>query len=229
MDAAHEAIASLPPWSVAELADVVAAALQRRRDLDNAEQAVYGFDSLAELKLHPLIHAAFRDAGYGVFPELRYPAAKEKRKKSEGQRCDLVLTRDSLPLREREEQPPEGSLFAAVPQPASEDADSAYWLEVKTVSQFSTEGPFPRYSAELFAPVAKDVKKLHDDALIRHGGLLLVLFTHTQAVAEHDLVAWHDRCIVKGFPVRPPSTRGFPITDRIGNGWCAVALFPIKG
>ncbi len=223
MDAAHDTIASLPPWSAVDLADAAAAALRRRRDADDAEQAVYGFDALDELRLHPLLHTAYRDAGYGVFPEQRYPAARTRRKKSEGQRCDLVLTRDAMPLREAEAT---GTLFAA---PVAEDSDSAFWLEVKTVAQFTTDGPFPRYSAELFAPVAKDVRKLYDEPLIRHAGLLLVLFTQTQAVAEHDLMAWHDRCVVKGLPVRLPAIRGFRLTDRIGNGWCATAVFPIKG
>ncbi len=67
------------------------------------------------------------------------------------------------------------------------------------------------------------------DGVIRHAGLALVLFTADAEVADHDLLAWHTKCLDKGLPVRPPSVRGFPITDRVGNGWCAVAVFGVRG
>ena len=211
-------------WSLPDLADAVAAAFQARAAADDAEQAVYGFDALDELRLHPLIAQALRDAGYGIHPEQRYPGAWHRRKKSEGQRCDLVLTHDHLPLRDTAAA---GTLFAEAVE--AEEPEGAYWLEVKTVAQFETGGPFRRYSAELFSPVAKDVKKLHSDAVIKHGGLLLVLFTADRQTAEHDLAAWHERCLDKGYPIGPPVVRGVPITDRIGNGWCAAAVFGVRG
>ena len=77
--------------------------------------------------------------------------------------------------------------------------------------------------------IVQDVKKLWTDRKIRHAGLLLVLFTQDQAVAEHDVLAWHRRCLDRGFPVAPPASRGFRITDRIGNGYCAVAHFGVRG
>ncbi len=215
--------AELARWSVADLADAVEAGLLARRAADDAEQAVYGFDTLPELGLQPLIYAALRAAGFGVHPEQRYPGEWAKRRKSEGKRCDAVLTRAGLPLRDPSLR---GTLFGAGD---AEDADTAFWLEVKTVAQFETGGPFRRYSAELFAPVTKDVKKLWSDGAIRFAGLLLVLFTRDAGVAEHDVAAWHARCLDKGIPVVAPSVRGFPINDRIGNGWCAVALFGVRG
>ena len=210
-------------WSTADIADAVDRGLRRRAGEDDAGQCVYGFDCLAELGLHPLIQAALRDEGHGVWPEQRYPAEQKKRKKSEGRRCDLVLTPDGLPLRDPEVV---STLFDAGP---SASVESAYWLEVKSVAQFETEGPFRRYSAELLQPVTKDVKKIWSDPEIRHGGLLLVLFTANREIAEHDLAAWHTRCIDKGYPVGPPAVRGFPITDRVGNAWCAVGVFGVRG
>ncbi|MEM9882826.1 MAG: hypothetical protein AAF800_07910 [Planctomycetota bacterium] len=210
-------------WCLPDLADAVAAGLRRRAAEDDAAQSVYGFDGLDELGLHPLIHATLRNAGYGVWPEQRYPGAWAKKKRSEGRRCDLVLTPGGLPLRDPDVR---DTLFGGTP---ATDAEAAYWLEVKTVAQFEAEGPFRRYSAELLQPVTKDVKKVWSDGVIRHGGLLLVLFTADEATASHDLVAWHGRCVEKGYPVGPPVVRGFGITDRVGNAWCAVGLYGVRG
>jgi hypothetical protein len=210
-------------WSVPELADVITRGLRRCAQADDAAQNVYGFDCFDELRLHPLIVESLLADGYGVWREQRYPGHWHKKAKSHGLRCDLVITPDGLPLRDPEII---DTIFNT--QPAT-DAEAAYWLEVKTVAQFESEGPFRRYSAELLSTVTKDVKKVWGDGVIKHGGLLLVLFTHTKEVADHDLAAWHKRCIDKGYPVGPPSVRGFPLTDRVGNAWCAVALFGVRG
>lgn len=211
------------PWNIPDIADALEAGLQRRAEEADLEQAVYGIDALDELGLHPLIHRALREGGYGVWPEQRYPDDRLKPNRSEGQRCDIVLTPGNLPLRDPLIK---GTLFDD--QPAA-DPDQAYWLEVKSVAQFETSGPFPRYSAELLSPVVKDIKKIWSDGIIRHGGLLLVLFTVSQEVAEHDLAAWHTRCLDRGYPVGAPAVRGFEINDRIGNAWCALAVFGIRG
>jgi len=210
-------------WSTADIADAVEAGLRARGQADNLEQAVYGFDHLDELGLHPLIHQALRDAGYGVWPEQRYPTDWVKQKRSEGKRCDIVLTPSHQPLREQQVK---GTLFDT---PDKCDPQEAYWLEVKTVAQYEKTGPFTRYSAELLSPVAADVKKLWNDGLIYHSGLLLVLFTADQEVAEHDLAAWHKRCLEKGYPVAAPASRGFDITERTGNSRCSIAVFGVRG
>lgn len=210
-------------WSTADIADALEKGLRGCAQQDDAEGAVYGFDALAELGLHPLMVDALAAAGWGVWPEMRYPGHWHKKKKSHGLRCDMVLTHEGLPLRDVEAR---STLFGQ--QPAT-DADQAYWLEVKTVAQFETSGAFPRYSAELLSPVTKDVKKIWSDGVIKHGGLLLVLFTASQEVAEHDLAAWHERCIARGYPVGPPAVRGFEITDRLGNAWCTAAVFGVRG
>ena len=210
-------------WSSSHIADAVEAGLKRCAEEADIEQAVYGIDALDELGLHPLIHRALREGGFGVWPEQRYPDDRLKPRRSEGQRCDIVLTPDRLPLRDPLIK---GTLFDD--QPAA-DPEAAYWLEVKTVAQHETSGPFARYTAELLSPVIKDINKIWSDGIIRHGGLLLVLFTETLEIAEHDLAAWHTRCLDRGQPVGPPAVRGFDINDRIGNAWCAIAVFGIRG
>lgn len=212
-------------YFLSDIADAVEAGLRQRARDDDLEQAVYGFDALDELQLHPIIQAALRSAGYGVWPEQRYPSDRERDKRSEGKRCDVVLTPspEALPLRDPLIK---GTLFDD--QPAC-DAEAAYWLEIKTVAQFETSGPFRRYASELLAPVAEDVRKIWNDPQVYHGGLLIVLFTQSQVIAEHDLAAWHERCLQRGYPVGPPASRGFAITDRIGNAWCELGVFGVRG
>ncbi|MEO0588844.1 MAG: hypothetical protein AAF078_14545 [Planctomycetota bacterium] len=206
----------------ADLADAVAAGLRGRAERDDLEQVVYGFDALDELGLHPLLAEAIEAAGHGVLREQRYPGHWRKRKKSEGQRCDLVVTPDGLPLRDPAMK---ATLFDR--QPAV-DAEEAYWLEVKTVAQFELDGAFRGYSSELLTPVMADLKKVWLDGVIAHGGLLVVLFTASAEIAEHDLAAFHRRALEKGMPVYPPCTRGFGITDRIGNARCTVSVFGVR-
>ncbi len=210
-------------WSPADIADAVCQGLLARARADDLEQVVYGFDCLRELDLHPLLHSALADAGYGVWPEQRYPGDRTKPKRSEGRRCDIVLTDQGAPLRQEQVK---GTLFDT---DDACDPEQAYWLEVKTVAQFDTAGPFARYSAELLAPVTADVKKLWLDPLICHAGLLLVLFTARSRIAEHDLATWHQRCLDRGYLVAAPTVRGFQITDRIGNGYCTAAVFAVRG
>jgi len=210
-------------WSAADIADAVDAGLRQRAAADDEEQAIYGFDALDELGLHPILRDALRAADFEVHAECRYPSDRGKRRKSEGKRCDIVLTPAGRPLRV---EATEGTLFDP---PHAVDPEQAYWLEVKTVAQFETSGPFRRYSAELLSPVTRDVKKLWTDPAIRHAGLLLVLFTVDEATALHDIEAWHQRCLDKSIPAMPPAVRGFAIQDRIGNAWCAAAVFGVRG
>ncbi|MEM1446680.1 MAG: hypothetical protein AAGF84_11535 [Planctomycetota bacterium] len=213
-------------WSTSDIADALEAGLRRQARADDAEHAVYGFDAKDELGLHPLLAESLETHGdgWGVWREQRYPGHWAKRKKSEGLRCDLVLTPRAQPLADPDTK---GTLFGAAIETC--DAEAAYWLEVKTVAQFEAGESFKRYSAELLRPVMADVKKVWQDGVIRFGGLALVLFTADAEVADHDVLAWHTRCLEKGLPVQTPAVRGFPITDRIGNGWCAVAVFGVRG
>jgi len=210
-------------WYTDDIADAVHSALSDQAKRDDIEHAVYGFDALDELGLHPLIQAGLSDSGMGVWPEQRYPGHWHKTKRSHGLRCDIVLTPNDAPLRDPAIK---DTLFDNA---NACDAQTAYWLEVKTVAQHETSGPFKRYSAELLSPVTKDVKKIWSDGVIQHGGLLIVLFTESQEVAEHDLAIWHERCLRKGYPVGPPAVRGLQITDRIGNAWCCIAVFGVRG
>jgi len=221
----HHALKStIHTWQTHTLADAIDSGLRVRAQQDELEQVVYGFDHLDELGLHPLIHDSLRNAGLGVWHEQRYPDDWHHTRKSQGKRCDAVLTASpDQPLRDPLIR---GTLFDL---PYAVDPEQAYWLEIKTVAQFETSGPFPRYSAELLSPVVQDVKKLWTDSHIHHAGLLIILFTQDQPTAEHDLSTWRARCLERGYPVGPCCQRGFKINNRIGNAHCTAALFTIRG
>jgi hypothetical protein len=211
-----------PMWDYVTIVECVRDELAGRAAAADAEQAVYGIDVLDELDLHPIIHEGARRTGYSVHTEQRYPGDRTRRSRSEGKRCDMVLTPAGCGL---VDPAAEATLFA---DDQACDLEAALWIEIKTVAQFDVEGPFKRYSAELLSPVREDVKKLSGDKLIYHAALLLVLFTADAATAEHDLLAWERRCLDKNYPVAPPITRTFNLTDRIGNALCTVAMFPIR-
>jgi len=212
-------------WSTADIADVIADGLKQRAADDDAEQVVYGFDHLDELGLHPLVQQSLKAGSYGVWPEQQYPSDWGRSKRSEGKRCDVVITPDATSAGLREPSV-KNTLFDT---PDKIDPEQAYWLEIKTVAQFETSGPFKRYTSELLSPVAQDVKKLWSDPLIFHSGLLLLLFTQDETTSVHDLAVWHERCVSRGYPVSPPAVRGIKLTDRIGNGYCSVAVFGVRG
>ena len=110
----------------------------------------------------------------------------------------------------------------------SRGTEAAFWMEIKTVSMFTTEGAFARYSAEMLSPVRQDMKKLAGDGLIHLAGLMLVLFTTDAAIAEHDLLTWEREALRRGYPVAHPITRAFAITERLGNAHASVTLFPLR-
>jgi hypothetical protein len=196
-------------WSWSALAEALAAGLARAADAVELEQAVRGLDSCGELDLHPVLQAALRDAGYGVFPEQRFPRDRDRRKRSAGSRCDLVVTPDAgTPLDD-----------AALGE--------ALWIEVKVVAQFRPLGPNRSYARALQAPVWRDVKKLASDPTIVHGLVVLVLFTADAITADHDLDVWRTRATERGLHLWPRVQRSLPIGDRCGNRLCTVALFPL--
>jgi hypothetical protein len=177
------------------------------------------------------------------------PEARER------ERCDLVLTprrgqgvRDAMAAArgvDGARKAAAGGLFEAAAGALGEadfsggcdgatadgrvPASDAYWLEVKVVGQFTytlgVPGPNRTYASELLRGVPADLKKLAADPAVVRGGVLLVLFTTDQLVAEHDLALLVHRCLDRRVPLRSPRVEGVAVADRIGNGRCTLALF----
>ena len=208
-------------YSLPHIADALEAGLAAEAARLDQEQAVAGLDALDELRLHPLIGRALENAGYGVFSEQRYPTDRRKRNQTEGDRCDLVLTPDGRELTAPEVEPTLFDPPDALPLP------DAFWLEVKVVGQYVSGGPNHNYGSQLLSTVSQDVLKLSRDPAVVHGGLLILLFTEDQRVADHDLEAWLSHCLELRLPVGSPCLRRLPITDRLGNAVCSIGLFPV--
>jgi hypothetical protein len=208
-------------WSIPDIADAIESALRHAASAIDAEQAVYGIDALDEVALHPILASGLEAAGFGAHAEVRYPVA-ERRRLSEIERCDLVLTPANRPLARPEAT---GTLFDP---PDAVALDEAFWMEVKSVSQFLPGGPNRSYASQLLSTVRHDVIKLSRAPGILHAGLLIVLFVESEPIADHDLGIWQERCLKRLLPIGVPCRRQLRITNRIGNGNCAVALYPVS-
>jgi hypothetical protein len=209
-------------WSHADIADAVAQGLRSHASSLDLEQAVQGLDAQDERSLHPVLADALIAHGLGVCREQRYPSDRSKRRQSEGERCDLVLTPDGRALR----QPDQAATLFDDPQAV--ELDDAYWLEVKVVAQWTSEGPNRQYASQLLSTVRGDVTKLSKDPGILHAGLLIVLFVADRSTADHDLDVWQERCVQRGLPIAAPYRRSFDLRDRLGNSLCMIALYPVS-
>ena len=210
-------------WSPADIADAVTRGLEQQAAALDDERAVHGLDVLEEVQLHPHIAGALGEAGFGVHREERYPADRARRRRSEGERCDFVLTPGGRDLC-ADDRPP--TLFDA---PDAVMLDDAFWLEMKVVAQYTAEGPNPRYAPHLLSTVRGDVTKLSKDRGILHAGFLMVLFVSDPDIATHDMSIWETRCLKLGLPIGAPSRRSLPINNRAGHDHAVLQVYPVLG
>ncbi len=208
-------------WHTADIADAIETGLAAQVDLDRIAQSVHGIDVLDEVDLHPVLAGALSRAGFGTHREVRYPAARRTRARSEGRRCDLVLTPEGRSLQEPEAA---ATLFD---DPSAVPLSEALWLEVKVVAQFREAGPTRNWSGELLGTVQKDIAKLAADQHILHAGLLIILWVDRPEVAEHDFGIWQDRCLERGLPIGAPAERIVDLQDRIGHSTGVIRLYPV--
>ena len=201
------------------LADALEAGIARASADVELEQAAHGLDARKEVALHPMLEQALVEGGYDVAREQRYPTDRARSQRTHGRRCDLVVTRGG-PV--AVEEPP-AELFAQRVVPH----ESALWLEVKVLAQFVVGGPNRTWTSSLMSPPTKDIEKLARETSLAQRGLLLVLFTASVDVAEHDLGIWQDHVLRKGMPLRAEAVRHVPIGDRRGNTVCTAALFSV--
>jgi len=228
------------PRSWDELLEIACAGLAREAAALDAEQSVRGLDALDEAELQPIVAGAFADAGLGVFREWPYAVPEGvKPRKSERERCDLVLTpRRSLPPRDESAQREErerlsGTLFAGtlagLPHAAPEETA---WIEAKVAGQFAfasgVPGPSRGYSSLLVSALRQDLAKLASEESAGARAVLLVLFAESRTVTDHDVPEALHRCLDDCLPLGEARSAGFAVTDRIGNAWCAVWMIPVR-
>ena len=188
----------------------------RSRTLD-LEQAVHGVDSLDELALHALLREAWSGAGLGALAEQRYPAVSSRPRRSEGERCDVVLTHE--PTTGLVDPLLSGTLFAD----DGADPGEALWIEVKVAAQHAlvdgVAGPNPRYASQWLTGAVRDARRLTREPGVRHAAVCVVAFVEDERVLVHDAEAFAHRCLDRGLPIRAPMNKAFPIADRSGTPW----------
>lgn len=213
-------------WSLRDVAETACAALREEDARLSLEQSPYGVDALDELAVHRLLRDAFTRASLGALAEQRYPAHASRPRRSEGDRCDIVLT--PAPGQTIDEPSISSTLFASH---ALDPAD-ALWIEVKIARQFSLAGgvvaPDQSYAAQLLTRATADVRRLATAEGLLHACVLTVQFTADAPVARHDLTAWLHRCVDLDLPVGAPFVCEAQIQDRLGNTTATVGLTPVR-
>lgn len=215
-------------WDVFEVASLARDALCGEARRADEEQAVRGLDALDELSLQGVLRRGF-EARFPVLAEQRYPASRGRKRRSEGERCDIVLlpriTGGPGCLTDPLEA---GTLFQGV----GVDPCDAMWIEVKGVWQHAmidgVARPNPGYAGQLTRLIGPDLRRLASDDGLHWTAMVVVAFHQTGAIADHDLSAWRDQLAKKGLMPMSPITERFSITDRIGNAVCTVVVVPVR-
>jgi hypothetical protein len=230
----------------AELADLVAAAVERADAGATEEQAPHGPDALDETDLHPVLADELMHLGWSVERESTYPSDPGGNVlRRDRERCDLVVLgegRSSLvdPVRERMEiDAGDGTLFApnaraivddARPSDAGGPAEAA-WVEVKltgrTVYRDGVPTPNRAYADELVVGAVGDADKLARARGLGARFVVLVVFTDDASATSNDLATVTHRVLDHAIPARMPTIRIGSITDRAGNDAVVVGVIPV--
>jgi hypothetical protein len=209
-------------WSIEPIVAAAMSALEDAADRAVLEQAVRGIDSLTELGVQAIVAAGLAAVGFGVYREARYPSDRHHARRSQGRRCDLVLTPPGLHLESETEQ-----IEVFVGGPVCPIAQ-ALWIEVKVVAQFVECRANRGYSAAIQGLVWSDLEKLASETKLEHVAQLIVLFTVDASVADHDVDISLARAMGRGLLLDRPRSRGFEIPDRSGNRRCTTVLVPVR-
>jgi hypothetical protein len=215
-------------WDAFEVASVARDALRSEADRADLEQAVRGLDALDELAIHAVLRTGFA-ARYPVLSEQRYPASRGRKRRSEGERCDIVVLPQGTPAPGHLTDPLDaGTLFAG----AGVDPREALWIEVKGVWHHAmidgVARPNPGYVTQLTRLITGDLRKLAADEALDWTTMVIVAFHRDREAADRDLTVWREKLTVQGLVRATPIMERFPITDRIGNGVCTVIVVPVR-
>lgn len=206
-------------YDLSTVADHLGQVLQQAEAGLRLEQAVYGLDSLDELRLQSSLAAGLA-RHYEVAREVHYPSSAGN-KRTHRARCDLVLSPRSRPLK-RDIDP--ATLFDP---PDLCPPSEALWLEVKSAYQFREGGiRHGGYGIQWRNAIVEDLRKMEADPLITEAALVLVVFNESPEILNKDLDLFETVLIQKEVLAGFRQVRSIPILDRIGHRLCTVALWP---
>lgn len=206
-------------WDFSTLADHLAETIGHAEADLRLEQAVYGLDARDELQIQAMLAEGLKQH-YEVAREVHYPSTAG-RKLSHRQRCDLVLTDRGRPLRLDTVEP---TLFDPARQAGPTDA---LWLEVKVAFQFREGGlRHGGYGGQWRTHVIEDLRKMEADPLIRHAGLVLVVFNESEQILNKDADLFESVLTIKEVLAGFRQVRSVPILDRIGHRICSILVWP---
>lgn len=201
------------------IADVIAGTLESREADLRTEQAVYGLDSLDELKLQAMLAEGLAH-DFEVAREVHYPSSAGN-KLTHRRRCDVVLAAKGKPLK-LDAKP--ASLFDP---PEQTEAGEALWLEVKVAYQFREGGVrHGGYGSQWRNAVVADLEKMEQEQAIKHAGLVLVVFTESPEIFDKDVELFEDVLAIKGVLAGFRQARTVKILDRMGHKCCSVVVWP---
>ena len=231
-------------WSLSVITRTALDGLRRRELELTEEHAVRGLDSFREIDLHPLLSQTFTESSHEAIREACFPSPPEGLPgRNARDRVDLVLLPEGKKAlydpvdAHKELHKADGTLFETVAElrglnTRECDPSEAFWIEIKAIPQFryvdGVPQPNTRYAHELINGPAEDVVKLAADPMIRHGGVLVLLFTELEEAGEHDLAIAVRTMIDRDLPVGMPDFEKMPIQDRGGNAWCTLGLIPVR-
>ncbi len=223
-------------WDPLEILERCIAALRTHAEQLDGEQQPKGLDALDEIEIQAVLAGGLSGGGRTVLREQHYPSLRRAgARSSQRERCDLVmLPAGAATLGGPGPDASPAALFSPGDPIAGRSAgpEEAFWLEVKVVGQFAyrrgVPGPNHRYSTLLIDALRNDLQKLDDDAQIRAGGVLDVIFTAGERIAEHDMGIALQRSVDRRIVMEMPVHGAFEFADRIGNSTCSVWLTPVR-
>jgi hypothetical protein len=231
-------------WELTALNEALRSHLESTESMFQAESTRFGLDALREIDLHPIINQGLINEGIDALREVCFPSTdRTLLGRNARERVDLVLLPDGKkslydPVDAHKElHRASGTLFepvASLPQPMEHECDpsDAFWVEIKCIPQFRyVDGvpvPNTKYAHEIIAGPSEDVIKLASDPLIRHAGVLVVVFNELEVAGPHDIAMSVREMIDRDLPVGMPEIEQLPIQDRGGNAWCTLGLIPVR-
>lgn len=213
-------------WDLYELTEALAQTLTDAEAGFRLEHAVFGLDSLDELRLHQLLVRGL-SRRYTVQREVHYPGLPAKRRGAGGgrPRCDLAITPQGRFLRLSDEP----DLFSRGDECPPEEA---LWVEVGIARQYRDAGSIDigRVGSHRHA-VVEDAKRLLLDPRVTEGAVLLIAYTDGEEASVAEIQSVSDQLAQIGVDAEVLAdrhARSIPITDRLGHRHATIGLWRVR-